>query len=519
MGLMPSNIRTSLCARTYRRTAPDGTAYTCPARPSPPIPRILEPRPYLPSHVVSLTGAGAGCTMTSDEHAGKACPARGIRSFRTCRILWIFVEISLGILVIFKNLWIRLRLAEAQLAPTLPSASAAGTTTMTAARVADIFAMIDDHTAAGTMSGKQVEAICAMINDACNDDAKGLHSEKGRRRRERDAGIGSTRCYKQMRRLGKGSSGRVVMAQHRNTGQTVALKTIHARGGARRPNVGDLLKEACVLAACRGHPNLVGLHAIVRDPGTKQYCLVMDYVGPSLFHALDRHVEEHGRAFPEADVRRVMRQLLTGAAAMHERGIIHRDMKTANILIGEDGGVVKFCDYGLAMPTAKAEPPYGLAGTVPYMAPEMLLEKPEYDAAVDMWSLGCVMAEMLSGEELFSGEKTTGQVGKILDVLGAPGRKTWQHLESALRADEVRQWRARQREVRRRHDRLRELFPEELLSWHGFHVLKGLLTCNPSKRLTAAAALRCPWFKVDGPGTDDASGHGIGGTALARHTS
>uniref|UniRef100_A0A453KXU7 [RNA-polymerase]-subunit kinase n=2 Tax=Aegilops tauschii TaxID=37682 RepID=A0A453KXU7_AEGTS len=189
-----------------------------------------------------------------------------------------------------------------------------------------------------------------------------------------------------------------------------------------------------------------------------------------------------------------------------------------NILIGEEaGGVVKFCDYGLAMPTAKAEPPYGLAGTVPYMAPEMLLEKPEYDEGVDMWSLGCVMAEMLSGEELFSGEKTMGQIGKIFDVLGAPGKKTWQHFESALRADEVRQWRARQREVRR-HDRLRELFPEELLSWHGFHVLKGLLTCNPSKRLTAAGALRCPWFKVDGPGTDDASGHGIGGTALARHT-
>ncbi|KAI4990236.1 hypothetical protein ZWY2020_038599 [Hordeum vulgare] len=454
--------------------------------------------------------------MTGDERAGKACPARGIRFFRNCRIFWIFVEISLGILVIFKNLWMGFRLAEAQLTLTPPSAGAAGTTTMTAARIADIFAMIDEHTAAGTMSGKQVEAICAMINDACHDGAKDIHREKGRRRR--DAGIGSTRCYKQMRRLGKGSSGRVVMAQHRDTGQIVALKTIHARGGARRPNAGELLKEACVLAACRGHPNLVGLHAIVRDLGTKQYCLVMDYVGPNLLHALDRHVEEHSRAFPEAGVRRVMRQLLTGAAAMHERGIIHRDMKTTNILVGEDGGAVKFCDYGLAMPTAKAEPPYGLAGTVPYMAPEMLLEKPEYDAAVDMWSLGCIMAEMLSGEELFAGEKATGQVGKILDVLGAPGKKTRQHFESALRADEVQQWRARQREVRR-HDRLRELFPEELLSWHGFHVLKGLLTCNPSKRLTADAALRCPWFKADDrAGTDDASGQGIGGTALARHT-
>jgi cell division cycle 2-like protein len=71
----------------------------------------------------------------------------------------------------------------------------------------------------------------------------------------------------------------------------------------------------------------------------------MDYVGPSLSDALDKRVEEHDHGFPEADVRKVMRQLLTGAAAMHERGIIHRDIKPSNILVdANDSSVVRLCD-------------------------------------------------------------------------------------------------------------------------------------------------------------------------------
>jgi cell division cycle 2-like protein len=102
-------------------------------------------------------------------------------------------------------------------------------------------------------------------------------------------------------------------------------------------------------------------------------------------------------------------------------------------------------------------------------------------------------------------------------VLGVPGKKTWQGLKSMLLAYKVRQWRARQQEAQCQ-DRLRELFPEEMLSSHGFHVLKGLLTCNPSKRLTVAAALQCPWFRVDAPETDEASGVRSVGMELASHT-
>lgn len=132
------------------------------------------------------------------------------------------------------------------------------------------------------------------------------------------------------------------------------------------------------------------------------------------------------------------------------------------------------------------------AGTRTYMAPEMLLAKPHYDTRVDMWSLGCVMAEMLTGEVLFERADTMAdQLYKIFDVLGVPEKKALKAFKSpfSFLADEVKLWRQA-----RRGGRLRELFPEKTLSKDGFNVLKGLLRCSPSKRLDAAAALRLPWF-------------------------
>jgi cell division cycle 2-like protein len=290
--------------------------------------------------------------------------------------------------------------------------------------------------------------------------------------------VDSTRSYKQICEIGNGSFGDVIKARHRKTGQTVAIKKFRRRDGKKSPGVRRVLREACFLAACGGHPNLVGLHTVARDPGTKEYSVVMEYVGPSLRHALKEHLRVHGAPFPEADVRRVMTQLLTGAEAMHSRRIIHRDIKTGNVLVNEDGSAVKICDYGLAVcMAAKSGPPYPRAGTVAYMAPEVLMYRSDYDERVDLWSIGCVMAELLSGEVLFKvGDDGAQQIDKIFDLLGAPAEETF----------EVLRRRARQPRPCR-DSRLRELFPSDVLSQDGYDVLKGLLTCNPT-------ALQLPWF-------------------------
>ena len=221
----------------------------------------------------------------------------------------------------------------------------------------------------------------------------------------------------------------------------------------------------------------------------------MECVGPSL-HDLLRQRGPGSPLLPEATVRAAMWQLLTGAKKMHDARIVHRDIKPQNILVGGGGGrcsVVKLCDFGLAMSTDE-RPPYEPAGTLWYMAPEMLLEKPDYDERVDLWSLGCVMAELINnGRPLFQGFYDHGQLCAIFDVLGVPDDSTWPGFSSTTFATVWMPELDMQRD-----NYLRELFPETKLSKEGFEVLSGLLTCNPEKRLTAAAALRHPWFaKID----------------------
>jgi cell division cycle 2-like protein len=125
------------------------------------------------------------------------------------------------------------------------------------------------------------------------------------------------------------------------------------------------------------------------------------------------------------------------------------------------------------------------------MAPEMLLGKPDYDALVDTWSLGCVMAELINGSPLFMASDGAGQLAAIFDVLGAPDETTWPWFSSTPFAALVQMM---PELYMKRSNLLREVIPKKKLSEEGFQVLSGLLTCNPDKRLTAAAALKHPWF-------------------------
>ncbi|KAJ1294637.1 hypothetical protein BS78_01G160600 [Paspalum vaginatum] len=331
----------------------------------------------------------------------------------------------------------------------------------------------------------------ADVGDAEPTDASAAVRPSGARKRRRVA-FGSADQYQEMSRLGEGSFGAVVKARNSDTGQEVAIKHL--------PNATQsaVLREAFFLVdACSsggGNPFVVACQGVVLDPTTSDLSLVMEYVGPSLSHVLRHH-----RAAPldEATVRAAMWQLLTGASKMHDDAqIVHRDVKPQNILVGDDHTVLKFCDFGLAMSMSSSKPPsYEPVGTLWYQAPELLLEKDTYDARIDTWALGCVMAEMINtGRPLFRGSDDEGQLCAIFSVLGVPDDSTWPWFSSTPFATKG----VEELQDMQRCSLLREVFPGTKLSEEGFQVLSGLLTCNPEKRLTAAAALKHPWFaKVD----------------------
>ncbi|XP_037424113.1 putative cyclin-dependent kinase F-2 [Triticum dicoccoides] len=268
-------------------------------------------------------------------------------------------------------------------------------------------------------------------------------------------------------------------------------------GFGEGPDVEDLYREARFLEACQGNPYVVGFEGLVRNLDTGDVGLAMEYVDASSLE--DRRA---GPPLPESMARDFMWKLLTGAEKMHHRHVVHRDIKPANILVGDgdNGELVKLCDLGLAI-SLSDKPPYSQAGTAPYMAPEMILGKRDYDALVDTWSIGCVFAELLTGKTLFAcdGEDEDDddkikvdvyQLWSIFRVLGVPDESTWPGFTSLPHTAEA----LRVLPAGHNHSRLRDLFPEEKLSEEGFQVLQGLLTCNPDKRLTAAAALKHPWF-------------------------
>lgn len=289
--------------------------------------------------------------------------------------------------------------------------------------------------------------------------------------------------YEMLGKIGEGASGVVYKARDRRTGETVAVKRL--RGGINDEDLRaeDFLHEARCLKACRGHPSLVELRAAHCDSASA--FLVMEYVGPSLTHVM--RVERGRRPFPEAEVRRLMGQLLDGARAMHELGVMHRDLKPDNILV-DDHGILKICDFGMSRTTRAADaPPYtSPVVTLWYRAPELILGSREYDARIDTWALGCIMAELLTGEPLFPGRSEMDQLNKVFDTVGMQEMKAWPGFARLPRAESALCQQSRP------PSRLREMFPA--LSAAGFDVLSGLLTCRPDRRLTAADALRCPWF-------------------------
>ncbi|CAN6328945.1 unnamed protein product [Urochloa humidicola] len=305
--------------------------------------------------------------------------------------------------------------------------------------------------------------------------------------------------YERLGKIADGASGTVYKARDRRTGETVAIKRLRAGGGNGDGDAfaAAFLREARCLEACRGHPSLVSLRAahLPLHAGGDAF-LVMEYAGRSLAEVLREDGSQ--RPLPEAEARRVMRRLLEGAAAMHSRGVIHRDLKPDNILLDARGGAaaVKICDFGLSRSvvlSGDAAPPLtpGVA-TLWYRAPEVILGSRDYDAGVDTWALGCIMAELLAGAPLFPGRSEMDQLNRVFDTLGMQDMPSWSGFAALPRAGS-----GLCRRARPPASRLRELFPAAVLSAAGFEVLSGLLACRPDQRLAAAEALRCPWFAED----------------------
>ncbi|XP_077370433.1 cyclin-dependent kinase 15 isoform X2 [Festucalex cinctus] len=228
--------------------------------------------------------------------------------------------------------------------------------------------------------------------------------------------FGTANSYVSLEKLGEGSYASVYKGISRINGQLVALKVIQTKTEEGMPFTA--IREASLLKGLK-HANIVLLHDIIHARDSLTF--VFEYVTD-----LAQYMDQHPGGLHSHNVRIFMFQLLRGLTFIHERRILHRDLKPQNLLISYLGEL-KLADFGLAR--SKSIPCQSFSSdvvTLWYRPPDVLLGSTDYSTALDIWGAGCIFVEMLQGAPAFPGVTDVfDQLQKIWMVLGIPSEDTW----------------------------------------------------------------------------------------------
>lgn len=149
---------------------------------------------------------------------------------------------------------------------------------------------------------------------------------------------------------------------------------------------------------------------------------MLEYVPETVYRA-SRHYVKLKQPMPTLQIKLYMYQLLRSLAYIHSVGICHRDIKPQNLLLNPATGILKLCDFGSAKILISGEPNVSYICSRYYRAPELIFGATNYSTNIDIWSTGCVMAELMLGQPLFPGESGIDQLVEIIKVLGTPTRE------------------------------------------------------------------------------------------------
>lgn len=212
-----------------------------------------------------------------------------------------------------------------------------------------------------------------------------------------------------------------------------------------------------------------------------------------LEHDLKTLLEDMAEPFLPSETKTLMLQLCSATEYLHSNWIIHRDLKTSNVLLN-NRGQIKLADFGMARYTSNPPPRLTqLVVTLWYRAPELLLGAEEYGFEIDVWSLGCIFAELLTREPLFQGKNEVGQLSAIFNLLGTPTRDNWPDFRSLPNAKALHPLLSTT--ASRRPNLTSTKFPH--LTAAGLRLLTSMLALNPADRPASSSLLKAPYFKED----------------------
>ncbi|KMT08218.1 hypothetical protein BVRB_6g142360 [Beta vulgaris subsp. vulgaris] len=300
-------------------------------------------------------------------------------------------------------------------------------------------------------------------------------------------GSRSIHSFQKLQQIGQGTYAQVYMAKEIETGEIVALKKIRMEN-EKDGVVGfpiNALREIEILSKLH-HENIIKLKEVLASPADDNdekggIYMVLEYMD----HDLTGLARRAGK-FSVPQTKCYLKQLLTGLHYCHVNQVLHRDIKGSNLLI-DNKGTLKLADFGLARFFANDDKGNLTNRVISlwYRPPELLLGSTNYGPTVDMWSVGCIFAELLDGKALFPGKDESEQIFKIFELCGSPDESYWPGVTKLPWYDNFKPNRPLKRRLR---EHLRHL------DRHALDLLEKMLILDPAQRISTTDALDSEYF-------------------------
>eukprot|EP01062_Namystynia_karyoxenos_P070198 TRINITY_DN65589_c0_g1_i1.p1 TRINITY_DN65589_c0_g1~~TRINITY_DN65589_c0_g1_i1.p1 ORF type:complete len:303 (+),score=115.69 TRINITY_DN65589_c0_g1_i1:119-1027(+) len=297
----------------------------------------------------------------------------------------------------------------------------------------------------------------------------------------------SSARYTKLDKVGEGTYGVVYKAKDKQTGELVALKRMRLDSEDEGIPC-SAIREVLLLKELK-HPNIVKLLDV--NHGDKKLTLVFEFLDQDLKAYLDGKKGD----IPPDEIQHFQKQLLLSIEYCHSRSVLHRDLKPQNLLISSDKTLM-LADFGLGRSFGIPVKRYTHeVVTLWYRAPDVLLGSIHYGCGVDMWSCGCIFAELATGKPLFAGKNDQDQLLRVFKFFGTPSDAQFPSMHTFPKSAATLA-----------HEDFKKKYPGEAgeklsqppltkLTPQGIELLRAQLAFEPAARLPATASLKHPYFQ------------------------
>ncbi|KAJ1452572.1 cyclin-dependent kinase 2-like protein [Pelagophyceae sp. CCMP2097] len=288
--------------------------------------------------------------------------------------------------------------------------------------------------------------------------------------------------YEKVEKVGEGTYGVVYKVRNLRTNAILALKKIRL-ADEEEGVPATAIREISLLKEL-SHPNIVALHDVIY--ANSKLFLAFEFLEQDLKQFMDSHSQHNPGGIGAATTKSFLLQILRGVGFCHERRVLHRDLKPQNLLL-DACGTLKLADFGLARAFSSPSRAYTHEViTLWYRAPEILLGAESYSTPVDLWSVGCIFAEMASLRPLFPGDSEIDELFRIFRVCGTPDDDSWPGVSSLPNhRGEFPKWKPQLMQC---------AVPDLADDASAISLLRTMLTYAPAQRVTCRQALEADYF-------------------------